>query len=185
MTPLARRCLAIVSCTAILGLPGFATTSVARAMDLQTLVCAGSASTSYNPGLTDTAQQLTVTVDEALGSDASGVGACTTVGAPITGGTHHHTRVLTLSCQSALTPTPITEQFTWNTGATSTVSFTTSRYTDEGGETVITRVGTVTDGFGAGDTATQTVTLLNSDLAACSSPGGLTHINGATTLTFL
>lgn len=156
----------------------------AHAAALPLLQCTGDIVTTYSPGLTFAPQSVHVTVTEAYGSEADPVGTCVVLGAPITGGFHQHSRTLTLSCLSILESTPITETFTWNNGSTSTVGFTTSRYTDADGETVIVREGTVTAGFDSGALAEQTVTLLDTQLAACATPGGLSEISGLATLTF-
>ncbi|NUR26870.1 MAG: hypothetical protein HOV83_13675 [Catenulispora sp.] len=152
---------------------------------LPLLQCTGNIHTTYTPGLTDVPKPTDTTVDEAVGTSARPLGTCLVLGALITGGTHHHERVLTLSCLSLLQSTPITETVTWNNGSSSTFSFPTSSYDDVNGETVITRVGTVTAGFGAGAPAQQEVVLANTALLGCSTPAGVTTIDGATTLTIV
>ena len=176
--------LSVLSALSLVGLG--APPTVAQADVRPLLQCTGDTHTTYSPGLTNGDPQPTdVMVTKRFGTEANPVGTCLVVGAPITGGHHSHQRVLPFSCQVLLLSTPVIETYTWDNGATSTANFTTSRYTQANGETVIIRTGTVTSGFAAGDTAQQTVTLLNSDLAACDSPTGLTSISGVVALTFL
>lgn len=158
-------------------------TAHAQPLSLQTLQCTGNEVTTFSPALTNTVQPYTFASTLTLGTAASPVGTCLVIGAPITGGTEFHQRTFTTSCDSLLHPTPVTETLTWNTGATSTIDFTTSENNSVEGETVITRIGRVTDGFGQGNSAVETVTEETVDVTACFTTG-LTSLSGQITLTF-
>jgi hypothetical protein len=155
----------------------------AHALSLESLACEGNHHTSYDPALTNTPQTMTITTDEAFGLDSPNVGACIVVGAPITGGTRHLVSTLTLSCTQLLSNNPNIYTYLWNTGASSTVNYQIVEVIRGDSETVLTRTGSVTAGFGSGDTAVSTTTFVNTALDACFTTG-VTELSGPGTLAF-
>ncbi|MBB5867481.1 hypothetical protein F4553_000860 [Allocatelliglobosispora scoriae] len=114
------------------------------------LICGGTNTATFTPGLTLTAQ--TVHID-AVGTLTS----CVSSDAAITSGTYTASGNGTLSCLTG----GHAGQFTisWNTGAYSTIAFTNSVAVRPLGEVVVLATGTVTSGEFAGDTYTGTFTL--------------------------
>ncbi|MGW4807437.1 hypothetical protein [Kitasatospora sp. NPDC004272] len=99
----------------------------------------------------------------------------------ITSGHSSGTVVAPYSCQDLLDTSTGTQDFTWNTGATSTLSFTRT-VTIVNGQNVITLTGHITSGLFTGDTGVLTIIEPVLDLTACQSPTGLTSTAGVTTL---
>ncbi|MER6047517.1 hypothetical protein ABT168_08635 [Streptomyces sp. NPDC001793] len=141
------------------------------------LHCEGYFSTTYSPPLTNTPRQTKVTFHNDLdycpvggvtSGDASGeftaVRGCTTLDLP---------------------PHPATTTFQWNTGVSSTISFSTStvdRLAD--GTTVVTSYGTVTTGFDQGAQAVHTAVQPQLDPLACAG-SGVASVSGPEQLEFL
>ncbi|RAJ39987.1 hypothetical protein K353_03475 [Kitasatospora sp. SolWspMP-SS2h] len=167
-----------VLCTVLLSLlsllvPGaWAGSSSAAVGDL--LCPAGNQTVSFNPGLTTTSRTVTITYDLRLG-------VCASLSHPeITSGRSSGTVVAPYSCQDLLNTSTGTQNFTWNTGATSTLSFTRT-VSIVNGQTVITLNGHITSGLFTGDTGVLTVVEPALNLTACQSPTGLTSIAGTST----
>lgn len=157
----------------------------AQSLSLQTLQCSGNQETQFSPPLTNTPQNVTVTINESYGVDASPVGTCVVVGARITGGTAFRSRTLdNFSCTDLLRSAPGMLSYTWNDSGASTVNYTTQEDNVVNGELVVTRLGTVTDGFGVNDPAIATVTLPTTALTACSTTG-ISSLPGLITVTFV
>jgi hypothetical protein len=73
--------------------------------------------------------------------------------------------------------------FDWNNGEKSTVDFENIDVVKGDATSTTTETGTVTDGFGKGDIATQVLVAPNLDVLACASEQGVTSIAGTATLT--
>jgi hypothetical protein len=142
------------------------------------LSCAGSSSTTYSPGLTNTAANVTFSASETFGP-------CVAVGDPtLTGGTNQSNGTFDVSCTTFGLYAAGGAVFYWNNGTSSTVGFTTSVVSYLEDAIQIEQEGTVTSGIGAGETAIERITLATDSLDACSTPQGLTTLGGAITLTF-
>lgn len=153
-------------------------------LSLDSLICEGKNTVSYDPPLTNTPQQVRVTSDAVYGSLSPELGLCIAVGAPITGGVRHTVFDQVQFCNNLLGPAIATHNYTWNTGATSSVLWTVSQLTKPANQTVVERLGIVTAGFGVGHQATSTMILPELDLDACTTTG-LAHQDGVATLAIL
>ena len=141
------------------------------------LTCAESESVSYSPGLLTTRRPVDVSVHNTL--------SCKSLTDPaVTGGQVRATvRGLDRSCTDLAASGSGSYAITWNTGDTSTISYTRSaNYVL--GTLVIVESGTVTAGRFAGDSVTHVVELLNLDLLACLAEPGLTAASGLGTYVF-
>jgi hypothetical protein len=88
---------------------------------------------------------------------------------------------LNRSCTQLLVTSPPLV-FSWNDGRSSTITGT-GVVTHAAGQVVITDTGTVTSGEFAGDSAVLTLTAPDADFLACFTPGGVTTLDFAETLT--
>jgi hypothetical protein len=133
------------------------------------LECTETDSTTYSPGLTDTEQPETVTVDD--------VQTCTSSDRTLTGGVLATTVHATRSCDDLLVSSSGQYTISWNNGNTSTISYSrSSTYVD--GTLVIDESGSVTECEFAGDSSTHVVVFANVDLTACLSDPGLQSLSG-------
>lgn len=172
--PLGRGAAAMLSVLAAIAVTVVgATPSHAAPLDMNCPL--GSQQVTQTPGLTNTEQTVDVVV-------ALDLGTCASLSHPtIHTGTSHADFTATLSCADLLSTGTGSQVFAWSTGETSTFSFTrTVAQTD--GETVLTLTGKITSGLFTGDNGVLTIADTTLDLAACQSPGGLTHESGATSL---
>jgi hypothetical protein len=143
-----------------------------------TLTCAGSSSTTYSPGLTDTTAQVSYVADQTFGP-------CLAVGDPtLTGGTDHATGTFDVSCLTFGLYAVNGDVIDWNDGTSSTIDWTTSVVNYLENALQIEQEGTVISGVGAGDTAVETLTLASGALAACTTQQGVTTLGGLMTLAF-
>jgi hypothetical protein len=152
-------------------------TGSAQALTLVT--CSGTDRVHFSPGVTY--QQQTVALS---GQDS---GTCSSLTNPSLhsvadpfGGT------VPLSC-NALTTSGVqaTETLYWNGGTTPTSQWdNTSHIEFVNGNLVSVLTGPITSGTLAGATLTLTVTMLASQLDACSQPGGLEDLSGPATWVF-
>jgi hypothetical protein len=101
----------------------------------------------------------------------------------LTGGTARYELTALISCTN-LALAPFQVSFHWNNGMRSRVNFSSSVVTSVNGEFEVDSTGVVQSGFGAGDTAVETLTVAQPDPIACSSPQGVTSVAGPLTLTF-
>lgn len=138
------------------------------------LTCAvGSQTADYSPALTNTPTQTTASISETY--------SCTSLLTGVTSGTGSETVSEQASCLLTVAP-DVTDTFVyqWNTGQSSTVTFsTTSVVRAVDGTATITSVGSVTAGLGLGSAATRVVVLPSLDLAACASTGIATQTGTA------
>ena len=157
----------------------------AHALGGATLNCTGWSYTTYSPGLTNTVQPVTVTVDGDLGlvDDHSPTGTCLALGTAATAGERDVTAVLTIGCNQLLTETGV-ETIAWNDGQSTSFQFTaTAAHTSA--TVVLTETGTVTSGEFLGEHVVETFTAPNTAFLDCATPAGVTSLNYATVLTIL
>lgn len=150
---------------------------------LGALTCLGTESVSYNPGITDIPLTVTVTTNDTFGP-------CLVPGQPtLTGGSATSTGKAVRSClelRPGTVPENLTETYHWNDQTQSQVQYSTLIMLQlPTGELQIVQEGTVLSGTGAGDIATETITLVSLDLTACETPQGLQTVAGPVTLAFL
>lgn len=140
------------------------------------VVCGGSQTTTYSPGLTNTPQTV----------QRSGTNIhtpCVSTLPPLTfSGSTSFTSTASLSCLSLTAANTGTDLITWSTGRTSTFAYNRT-VTVVQGQTVVTLTGSITAGDFTGATAVETITSVNLDLAACSTPQGITSTYGVSELT--
>ncbi|WP_162906949.1 hypothetical protein [Allorhizocola rhizosphaerae] len=141
------------------------------------LYCEGYFTVTYDPPLTNTPTQTTVTYHNDLDyclaggvtrGDASGiftgVRSCTALDLP---------------------PHPATNTYRWNTGASSTIGFSHSTVDRLGnGTTLVASYGTVTHGLNQGANAIHTAIQPQLDPIACAG-AGVAHLTGPEKLVFI
>ncbi|MFY1830731.1 hypothetical protein ACN47A_32755 [Myxococcus fulvus] len=139
----------------------------------------GVATNRFTPPLRNTPQDVVVSGSNELSNCYS------VLGDPVTSASRPSFSALFphYSCLSLVESGPSTAVFTWNTGETSTFTFTRLTTRVEGLLFVLTHVGTVSAGKFEGATAVRATSILATDLEACGSPEGLSEMTGATTLT--
>ncbi|GAA0463610.1 hypothetical protein [Streptomyces olivaceiscleroticus] len=135
----------------------------------------GSQVGTYTPGLTYEPREVAF---QASGNVSGCVGLS---GNGISGASFSATGHGTASCLAGSVSNTAT--YHWSNGQTSTVTGTGAINLKPNGVTVLVLTGTVTSGLFTGATVVQTKVLLNSDLTACASPGGLTSVGGPISLT--
>jgi hypothetical protein len=150
---------------------------------LGALTCLGTESVSYSPGITNTPQPVTFTTNDTFGP-------CLVPGQPtLTGGSATSTGQAVKSClelKPGASPENLTETYHWNDQTQSQVQYSTLIILQlPTGQIQIVQEGTVQSGPGAGDIATETITLVSLDLTACETPQGLQTVAGPVTLAFL
>lgn len=139
------------------------------------LVCSGTQKTTFDPPLTNTTQNTKVKIRETWSTCADPVG--------ITSGHGSLEVTVPSSCQSVGFGPPSTVEYKWNNGQKSTVHWTTISVTRLTATSVVVKTGSVTDGYGENDTATETITLVNPSPLACAG-SGVSSVEGTGTLTF-
>ncbi|GFM66283.1 MULTISPECIES: hypothetical protein [Pseudomonas] len=159
--------------TSLLVVPG-------RAEAINLAECTGTHTAEWSPGLTNTAQTITVSTKSNWAACVLPLGASAT---------SEQSFQATFSCKSFFLETPtITWVINWNDGATSTYAFTAQIENTGNLNTTITGNGTITDGRYKGAKAQTLFTLvnlksiLNND---CNQPSGVTKVSGASTLVIL
>ncbi|WP_327072264.1 hypothetical protein OG196_01620 [Kitasatospora purpeofusca] len=173
---------AAVSATAIaLAVPAITSTQTAFAApdSLVSVVCTGSDTTNYSPGLRTTSQTVsTYGTDEGHGCTGLGrISGLTSFSASFTG-------QYTASCLSPIQSGSGTETLTWNDGSTSTWQWSSSVATNSAGQLVGTYNGPITSGAYAGTNLNNTDVEPNTNVAACTAAPGLTQTTGTATWTF-
>ncbi|GAA0490608.1 hypothetical protein ACFQ2B_16320 [Streptomyces stramineus] len=139
------------------------------------LVCQGTQKTTFDPPLTNTTRNTKVKVRETWSTCTNPVG--------ITSGRGALEVTVPSSCQSLGLGPESTIEYKWNNGLKSTVHWTTVSVTRLTATSVVTKTGSVTDGYGKNDSAIETITLVNPDPLACAG-SGVSSVEGAGTLTF-
>jgi hypothetical protein len=148
--------------------------STAARADSAALLCLGSTTTFYTPGITNTPRQVAFSGDVTLGC----------VGLPFlfTSAAIHTEGQGQLSCTLQLAPVPSQLSVTWGDGTSSTAVGQTVVNVKNLGELVFVLTGTVTQGRFLGATLVRTLTIPNLNLGVCDSPEGLTVASGPVTL---
>lgn len=153
--------------------------AAAPAQALDQVTCAGTQTSTYNPGLQLlTTQTVTATVATHYGTCVSAADPAIHSASPTL-----VQRQATLSCVALLSsaPAPGTVTYTWDNGRTSTFQYTNS-LTQAAGLLTVTATGSIVSGEFAGASAVAVA----EDVALptdCLAPGGLTSQTGAITLT--
>jgi hypothetical protein len=170
--------LAVIA-AGVLTLMGGITLVAAPVAHAQTPVlnCLGTESDQLEPGMTNTRQPIEFINNDTLGS------CIVPTQLNLTGGTARYVATFVQACTD-LNFGPYQVRFHWNNGMQSLVNFSTSVAPIVNGEIQVASTGVVGSGFGAGDTAVETLILAQLDPTACSSPQGVTSAAGPLTLTF-
>lgn len=173
----AARLLAVGLCApvaaAALLVAGPAAPASAAALDV---VCTGSLTNTYTPGLTLENQTVSV-------SNISTYFPCVSLSEPaVTSGTTEVTVKANTSCLSLLTPGTGAKPITWNTGETSTFTFERTA-TSAGAVTVVTLTGKVVSGPFTGAEVVETETFPVLNVLDCLAPNGLRTRSAVVTLT--
>jgi hypothetical protein len=157
-----------------------ATTTPAHA-DVVSLTCTGDATLTFSPGLTNTTQSVTATLDASLGA-AAPLGACVNLGvSPVItsgdqpGGGSARDRSCT---ELNLGGTDGDTTIDWNGGQSSSTASFTSTATRGLSTTQLIWSGEVTSGQFDGAAFVETYTLLNPNLLQCLTPAGVTQVTG-------
>ncbi|RAJ38399.1 hypothetical protein K353_04336 [Kitasatospora sp. SolWspMP-SS2h] len=157
----------------LVGVPAALATPAAHA-DPVLMVCAGTGTQTYQPGITLTTRPTTVT-------NTSDLTTC--AGGPVTSG-HHRFGPFATTASCLYTPPAGPDAFdlTWNDGTTSHYEGTYAVLTT-GGQLVVTSTGTVTSGRFAGKALQEVVAYTAPDLLQCATPQGVTSVSGPITVT--
>ena len=137
------------------------------------VTCVGQSTQTYAPPLTMSTQITDIDADVTYSS-------CT--GGPVMAGTAAVATTAQASCLLSGSST-VTQQITWNSGATSTTTGDTTA-TRTLGQTIVATRGTVTAGLFTGARFAQTVVFVNPDPLACLTTGVGT-VSGPLTITFI
>ncbi|RKG93652.1 hypothetical protein [Corallococcus terminator] len=144
----------------------------------------GSSTITYNPGLTNTPQNVTSQTNSSYSLCLNLIGLPLTLAA---GSGSGDVAIPNASCGGALNlGSGLQETFYWSDGADkfTTVQFNQITLEPGQGNTVATRTGTVVSGRFKGAVAVKATTYVNAQgNQACNAPGGLTSISGPSTLT--
>lgn len=144
-----------------------------HAQGLTLVACEGTHSATWTPGLTNTAQDVTVATQSLWSCPLSGTSASSA-----------QKFQQELSCDSLLQPTSVTWVIKWANNQTSTAQLS-GDVEDIDGNLVVPLTGTITAGLYQGNNIAITVTDTNLGAtlsSACSSPGGLTTASGPSIL---
>lgn len=145
--------------------------------------CAGTESTTYSPGLTNTAKNTTITVSD-------DIPVCTQLSIPpvVLSGTSQAQFPRLESCDTLLGGGPGVSVITWSTGDSSTYRWTSTAEV-VGGNFVVAQIGTIVSGRYIGQSAVTSIVLTPllggqpNILTACASPNGIVGVKGTYTLT--
>jgi hypothetical protein len=160
----------------------FVVASPAQAQPESTsIACTGRQVATYSPALGPLPQDITVQIGERLGTNQD-AGQC--VG-QVTGG---HANKVIQEQGSCLIPPPAGTlvppdviTYHWDSGGSSTVTYTVTTVSRVGAQTVVTSTGTVTNGLNQGHLAVREVTLIDLDITKCLA-FGVTEQSGPMTL---
>ncbi|GAA2118594.1 hypothetical protein GCM10009759_66010 [Kitasatospora saccharophila] len=158
------------------GLLGLSTAAHASPVDITCAV--GSQTASYSPAMTNTTQPTSASITENY--------SCTSLSTAVSSGSTSAVFAEDAGCLLTAQPahTAVTT-YTWDTSATSTITFTVSnvvRAVD--GTTTVTSLGSVTAGLGQGSLATRVIVLPALSLTACAG-AGVSSQTGTATLSIL
>ncbi|NTX01471.1 hypothetical protein [Myxococcus sp. CA040A] len=144
------------------------------AAETVTLECAGTSALHYEPGLTNTPQQVSFTSNTTYGP-------CLGIPLGIASGTSQGFGSSINSCTFA--STSFTHTITWNDSTTSVIAGSSIASAGPAGEKIIVANGVVVSGRFQGAQVVRTLTLLNTDLLGCFTPEGVSDVAGPVTLT--
>jgi hypothetical protein len=172
--PSMRRSVCLTSIAALLLACGALIVLTASASADPLLECSGSSHETLNPGLTDTQQEVHAKSELNYSS-------CTNVENLLEGRTGVGSDEISanIACDDILTVLTGTRTIKWNNGKTSVLDLT-GELTNVLGEGIVTLAGTVTSGEFEGATVGGQDEFVESDLDACTEPGGLKSITGLT-----
>ncbi|MGB3443473.1 MAG: hypothetical protein WBA97_32455 [Actinophytocola sp.] len=143
--------------------------------------CVGSNKITFSPPLTGTPTLTAISIASSS--------TCITVGSPqVTSATIAVSFFATRDCDEVLdgldvpaSPLPLT----WNAGS-SVATVNVANVVVQGQAQISTQIGTVTSGLFTGGTFLREAVLLNLDISAgCLSPGGLSEIDGTSSMTIV
>ncbi|RLK58568.1 hypothetical protein [Actinokineospora cianjurensis] len=168
--------LRALTATTALCLLGLLTPTPAQATPAL-VACVGDVEVNFTPGLTYTTQTVAV-------SGSENATTCTSLthpnlrsfSAPFSGSTER-------SCLALLAEGTGDETLLWDNSTTSHWEWT-SHPTQTGSALVVATTGLITSGTLAGATVTQELVVTANTLDACTQPGGLTQLDGASTWQF-
>ena len=132
------------------------------------VVCVGTETVTYEPGLLLTPQTVNVTVHGILAP-------CISSDPKITSGTYDQHFTATLSCVTLVNGLAATRVFNWNNGRSSSFSYNRA-INDVAGQTTVTFAGTIGSGKFAGDTAIEQVAFVTLNTLQCLTSPGLTTL---------
>lgn len=166
----------LISTVALVG-AGVALGQPAQAEPITVTCLIGHLSSSYSPAMTNqTTTKVNSTHEEY---------SCSSLSAGVSSVSGGATFTVTDSCLLGVDSPTVVATYHWNTGQTSTVTYTiTNAVRAADGTATLVTVGTVTQGFGYGSTVTRVAVRPVLDVLACSTTG-LTTIEGPSTLTIL
>ncbi|WP_328958024.1 hypothetical protein [Kitasatospora purpeofusca] len=165
------RAIAVAGLAAGVWLPAAPQASAAPTIDAACPV--GAATVNYSPGVTLSPHQTDLTF---TGSAAP----CTSSDPSVTAATFTGSGSGQLGCVSGAFDA--TGLVTWNTGATSSVTFSSVVDLRPSGIPVVVANGPVTSGKFRGDAVTLTIELIPANPLACLTTGGVTQTHGAATI---
>ncbi|MBH1937653.1 hypothetical protein I5Q34_25850 [Streptomyces sp. AV19] len=148
----------------------------AHSRDSGQLLCHGTESVAYHPGITLRPRHIRVTVDGRFGSCAGG-------GGKVRSGGYHEEFTLFTGCNNLLDGFRTSRTYRWNTGDASTAGIAGSS-TAVAGQVVTPAAGTVTHGLFHGRKVLQLIPLPQPGALQCLA-GGVTGAAGPTVLTVL
>jgi hypothetical protein len=132
------------------------------------VVCLGTETVTYEPGLSLTPQTVNVTVRGILAP-------CTSSDPDITSGTYTQHFTTTLSCVTVLAGLAATRSFEWSDDQSSSFSYNRA-INNVAGQTTVTFTGTIVSGKFAGDTAIEQVVFVTPNILQCLTTSGLTTL---------
>jgi hypothetical protein len=171
--PARRRLLTIASTAAAGVLCAGLATALPAAADTSAVVCTGTESITYSPGLTFTPASV-----EYTGADTY-TSCISTPPADITSASFSFGGTATFSCTSFTLPSyTATQVVNWSDGQTSTWTYSTEVTTSPDGDDIFVADGTIVAGEFEGAQASLTVDDLPLNLLACLTPEGATEAGG-------
>lgn len=154
---------------------GLAGAPSAHGAPVPLLSCQGTETLTFKPALTNAPKPTRV-------SYAIDLSLCPVGG--VTSGTSQGSFTVSASCTTiSVLPPAFSDTYIWNTGASSTVTYTAPVETTGNGTVIVTDTGTVTSGLDHGALANETTTLPQPNLIACAGPG-VSQLTGPYALTF-
>ncbi|PBP73625.1 hypothetical protein CCL21_03730 [Pseudomonas syringae] len=161
----------------VIGCMGFFAPERAQAEAVNLVVCTGTHTGTFSPGLTNASQPINVTTTSSWGTCVLPLG---------TSASSSQSFQAPLSCNALLqNTTDVTWIITWGDGETSTYNFDAT-YNDTGGlNKTVVGIGEIVAGRYTGSTAITTYVLFNLELNACATTTGVTSLSGPSTLTII